>query len=233
MVTIPQPLTALTDREQRIAMSYEEFLARIDESLHAEWIAGEVVIFMPPNDRHQALVSLLNTLLTLFVRVYGLGIIRVSPYQMRATPDGPAREPDLLFVAQAHLDRVTPNRLVGPADLVIEIISDESVARERADKFYEYQAAGILEYWLIDPRLGKERIDIFRLDEQGRSCATPPGASPRPSCPASRSIPPGSGNSPPPTSCPSSSISSATSWSRPLARFAPLGMLPGEGTLGE
>jgi Uma2 family endonuclease len=168
MVTIPQPLTALTDREQRIAMSYEEFLARIDESLHAEWIAGEVVIFMPPNDRHQALVSLLDTLLTLFVRVYGLGIIRVSPYQMRATPDGPAREPDLLFVAQAHLDRVTPNRLVGPADLVIEIISDESVARERADKFYEYQAAGILEYWLIDPRLGKERIDIFRLDEQGQ-----------------------------------------------------------------
>jgi Uma2 family endonuclease len=168
MVTIPQPLTMLPDREQRIAMTYDEFLARVNDSLHAEWIAGEVVLFMPPNDRHQALVSLLDTLLTLFVRVNGLGIVRVSPYQMRATPDGSAREPDLLFVAQAHLDRVTPNRLVGPADLVIEIISDESVARDRVEKFYEYQAVGILEYWLIDPRLGKERIDIYRLDDQGK-----------------------------------------------------------------
>ncbi|MFN8538416.1 MAG: Uma2 family endonuclease [Thermomicrobiales bacterium] len=174
MVTIPQPITMLADREQRIAMTYDEFLARVNDSLHAEWIDGEVVIFMPPNDRHQALVSLLDTLLTLFVRVYGLGIVRVSPYQMRATPDGPAREPDLLFVAQAHLDRVTPNRLVGPADLVIEIISDESVARDRVEKFYEYQAVGILEYWLIDPRLGKERIDIYRLDDQGKYRAVLP-----------------------------------------------------------
>jgi Uma2 family endonuclease len=159
MVTIPQPITMLSDREQRIPMTYEEFLARINEAVHAEWIDGEVVVFMPPNDRHQALVSLLDTLLTLFVRIYGLGI---------ATPDGPSREPDLLFVAQAHLDRVTPNRLIGPADLVIEIISDESVARDRVEKFYEYQAVGILEYWLIDPRLGKERIDIYRLDDQGK-----------------------------------------------------------------
>ena len=53
-------------------------------------------------------------------------------------------------------------------DLVIEIISDESVARDRAEKFYEYQAAGILEYWLIDPRLGKERLDVYRLDEEGK-----------------------------------------------------------------
>lgn len=168
MVTIPQPITMLADREQRIAMSYEEFQALIGETIHAEWDGGEVVIFMPPSDRHQALVSLLDTLLTLFVRVYGLGIIRVSPYQMRATPDGPAREPDLLFVANANLARVTPNRLIGPADLVVEIISDESVARDRAEKFYEYEAAGILEYWLIDPRLGKERLEVFRLDGEGK-----------------------------------------------------------------
>ena len=56
MVTIPQPITALADREQRIAMTYDEFLARVSDSLHAEWINGVVVIFMPPNDRHQALV---------------------------------------------------------------------------------------------------------------------------------------------------------------------------------
>lgn len=87
---------------------------------------------------------------------------------MRATPDGPAREPDLLFVAQEHLDRLTETRLSGPADLVVEVISDESVARDRADKFYEYQAAGVTEYWIIDPRPGFERADFYVLDSTGR-----------------------------------------------------------------
>jgi len=69
---------------------------------------------------------------------------------------------------------VTTNRLVGPADLVIEIVSDESVARDRVDKFYEYEAAGIREYWLIDPRLGRERIDVYRLNAQGKYQAVLP-----------------------------------------------------------
>jgi len=29
----------------------------------------------------------------------------------------------------------------------VEVISDDSVARDRADQFYEYQTAGVQEYW--------------------------------------------------------------------------------------
>ena len=49
-------------------------------------------------------------------------------------------------MAREHLERLTEARLSGPADLVVEVVSDDSVARDRADKFYEYQAAGITEY---------------------------------------------------------------------------------------
>jgi Uma2 family endonuclease len=58
--------------------------------------------------------------------------------------------------------------LNGPADLVIEVVSDDSVARDRADKFYEYQAAGIPEYWIVDSRPGRTRADFYVLDAQGR-----------------------------------------------------------------
>jgi hypothetical protein len=54
------------------------------------------------------------------------------------------------------------------------VISDDSVARDRADKFYEYQAAGVREYWILDSRPGRERADFYVLDEKGRYRPVPP-----------------------------------------------------------
>jgi Uma2 family endonuclease len=149
-------------------MSYEEYLAWAGEDVHAEWVNGEVIVQMPPKPRHQQVVAFLLRLLGQFIELFQLGRLLPVPLEMRAIPDGPAREPDLLFVAREHLDRLTEARLSGPADLVVEVVSDDSVACDRADKFYEYQAAGIREYWIIDPRPGYERVDFFVLDDKGR-----------------------------------------------------------------
>jgi Uma2 family endonuclease len=163
-----QPTTATATPGQRLRMSYEEYLAWAGEDVHAEWVNGEVIVQMPPKQPHQLVVAFLIQLLGLFIRLSNLGRLLPAPFEMRAIPDGPAREPDLLFVAHEHLDRLTEARLSGPADLVVEVVSDDSVARDRADKFYEYQAAGIREYWIIDPRPGYERVDFFVLDDKGR-----------------------------------------------------------------
>ena len=93
-----------------------------------------------------------------------LGKILLPPFQMKLPRSG--REPDLIFVATGHLDRLKPTFLDGPADLVVEVISTESLARDRGEKFYEYEEAGIPEYWLIDPI--RERVEFYRLDAQGR-----------------------------------------------------------------
>ena len=162
--------------EQRLTMSYDEFLQWSDEDTHAEWVNGEVIVFMPPKTIHQQLVGFLHTLLSLYVRLFNLGVVIAAPFEMRARPDGPAREPDLLFIAREHLQQLTPERLVGPADLVVEVVSDSSVARDRVDKFDEYQEAGVREYWIIDPRPGKERVDLYWLTPQGRFQATLPDA---------------------------------------------------------
>lgn len=167
MVAIPQRIRMLPDREQVFRMSYEEFVTQIDESAHAEWVNGEAIVFMSPKERHQALANFLEVLITLFVDFFELGIVRDAPYEMRVDPAGPAREPDLLFIAHDHLDRVTENGLAGPADLVIEIISEESFKRDRDDKFYEYESAGIGEYWLFDPRPRRQRAEFYRLSEAG------------------------------------------------------------------
>ncbi|MBI5649008.1 MAG: Uma2 family endonuclease [Chloroflexi bacterium] len=160
--------TSDTASKKSLRMTYAEFRDWSGEDTHAEWVNGEVIEQMPPKNLHQNVVGFLYELLDLFVRIFQLGIVRVAPFEMRASPDGSAREPDILYIANEHRDRLTEERLAGPADLVIEVISDESVARDRADKFYEYELAGVREYWIIDPRPARPRADFYVLDAQMR-----------------------------------------------------------------
>jgi Uma2 family endonuclease len=71
-----------------------------------------------------------------------------------------------MFVTRDHLDQIKPTYLDGPADLVVEVISPDSVGRDRGDKFVEYEQAGIPEYWLIDP--DREQAEFYELGLDGR-----------------------------------------------------------------
>jgi Uma2 family endonuclease len=98
------------------------------------------------------LAGFLASVLRIYVENQGLGQVRSAPFQMKTGPDLPGRQPDVLFIANEHLNRLRETYLDGPADLVIEIVSPESAARDRGAKFYEYASGGIPEYWLIDPQ---------------------------------------------------------------------------------
>ena len=163
-------------RGQRIPMSYEDFLNLIDEDAHAEWVDGEAIIFLPPSARHQAILGWLGCTVALYADLFDLGMVLPAPFEMRARPGGSAREPDLLFLAREHLDRLTPQRLAGPADLLVEIISPESVRRDQVEKRREYAAAGVTEYWLVDPRPSVTPLVIYRLGEAGEYLPVAPDA---------------------------------------------------------
>ncbi len=157
----------------QLKMSYEDFLEWDNEDTLAEWVPtnnvedGEVIIFMPTKKIHQVTLQFLFRLLELFINLFNSGKIQIAPFEMKAKPDGSSREPDLLFVATKNLERLTEDRLLGPADLIIEIISKDSVSRDRNEKFQEYAAAAVPEYWIIDPRPNYQLADFFALDEAG------------------------------------------------------------------
>ena len=187
---------SLQQRPTTLRMTYDEYLAWADEHMHVEWKDGEAIIVMPPKKHHQRVVQFLSTLLGLFVGMLGTGRVGIAPFEVRLGPDGPSREPDLFFVATAGLGRWTDDRLEGGPDLAIEVISNDSVGRDRGDKFYEYQEAGVREYWIIDPRPGKERADFYILDAANRfqpCCRTPKASFTRWSCQALPSVSIGSG----------------------------------------
>ena len=145
-------------------MTYEEFLDWADEDRLAEWVDGQVIMASPANPKHQLLVLFLAKILSTYVDFQRLGVVFIPPLQMKL-PKSSGREPDVAFVAQAHLDRVTQTHLDGPADLVVEVISPDSVKRDRETKFGEYQQGGIPEYWILDPN--EEQVDFYQLDAQG------------------------------------------------------------------
>jgi Uma2 family endonuclease len=132
-------------------ITYEEFLAWADEDTRAEWVNGEVIVLTPASNRHQDLADFLTALLRFFVEAHRLGIVRSAPFQMKTGPELPGREPDVLFVSREYFDRIKNTCIDGPADLVVEIISPDSRARDRGEKFYEYEQGGVREYWLLDP----------------------------------------------------------------------------------
>src|SRR5206468_2139849 len=93
----------------------------------------------------------LESILRFYVQENDLGMVMRSPFAMKLEEQKRGREPDILFVKKDRVDLITKTYLDGPADLAIEIVSPESIVRDRAEKFVEYEAAGIKEFGLIDP----------------------------------------------------------------------------------
>lgn len=143
-------------------LTYEEFLEWYADT-HAEWVDGEIIMGQPPSYEHQDDSDFLTALLRFYVEARKAGKIISAPFQMRLESLNVAREPDLMFVAKENLERIQPNFLAGPADMVIEIVSPESVGRDRGEKYVEYETAGVREYWLLDPR--RKQAEFYFLND--------------------------------------------------------------------
>lgn len=155
-------------RGEWFPMTYEEFLAWAPDGMRTEWRDGEGIVYVTASDRHQALVLFASSLLDVFSRVFDLGRIGIAPYAMELRPGGPHREPDVMFVATAHLDRWTPQRLKGPADLAFEFLSEDTAREDRERKREEFAALGVPEYVMADSRPRRYDFEYLRRDESGR-----------------------------------------------------------------
>jgi Uma2 family endonuclease len=152
-------------------MTEAEFVEWCDEETHAEWVDGELIVLAPENSRHNFALGFLLHLFEGFVVHHDLGRVLFEKVQIRLAKIRRRREPDLIFVAKSRLDIVKTNHIEGAPDLVIEVVSPDSVSRDYRDKFNDYQAAGVREYWIVD--LLAERVEAYTLNRQRRFVLIP------------------------------------------------------------
>ena len=135
------PETELT-AEQFEAWAFKQELIR------CEWVEGRIIVMAPVSNWHNDLSRWLIVLFSHFVDERDLGVTR---YDVFFRMPGKRRMPDIFVVKKENLARLTPNALDGPANLAIEIVSPDSGPRDWREKYLEYEAAGVGEYWVIDP----------------------------------------------------------------------------------
>jgi len=152
-------------------VTFEDYLEHYAYD-YCEWVDGTVIQLFPAGKSHNALIAYLAFLFQIYFEWKPIGevIILLFPMKLRVINRG--RMPDLIVCINDNPHPSTATFIDGPADICVEVISPESVGRDRGKKFDEYERGGVPEYWLIDPLRKEARF--YRLDISGHYQAHDP-----------------------------------------------------------
>lgn len=145
-------------------MTYQEFRQlEFDENdpFLYELINGELVKKSAPNPRHQKILAILFNKIFNFVTEKNIGQALCAPVDV-FLDDYNAPQPDIVFVKQERIEIIDwEEGILGRPDMVIEIMSPNSVKRDRFDKKDLYEQFAVPEYWIVDPQ--NMTIEIYKL----------------------------------------------------------------------
>jgi Uma2 family endonuclease len=151
--------------------TFDDFCQRVTDGQKADLIDGVIYMASPDNWDNGLFFNWFSTILAGYVSERELGAIvgsRVAFY----LDEFNSPEPDLAFVQTLRLKLATKVEFNGPPDAAIEIVSPDSVRRDYDEKRELYRAAGVREYWIIDPI--KYQVTMLRLGSRRRFREVPP-----------------------------------------------------------
>ncbi len=132
------------------AATIADLHAMPDDGQRHELIDGEIIVTASPSWVHQQAVGNLHLLLRAWVDPRSLGQVALSPIDI-VLSETTVVQPDLLFVSNANLSKLSQGRYRGTPDLAVEVISPSNQNYDAVTKMFRYAQAGIPEYWLVDP----------------------------------------------------------------------------------
>ena len=159
MSTVVEALPPAVPQTRRL-YTYAELVAEMPETTqpHELW-DGELIMAPAPFFEHQKTVLRFYRRLDDWVSARDLGEVVTAPIDMVLSPHR-AVQPDVAFIAKDRL-AIIQRVIMGPADLVAEVVSLGGRSRDRIEKRDLYEQHGVKEYWIIDPE--PETVEVLAL----------------------------------------------------------------------
>lgn len=145
-------LHAMPDVRERLdayRLSFDDWLRLPDQDGLCEVIDGELFVTPAPSVGHQWAVSRLALFLARYLEETGSGMLFQAPTALRLGDD--TVQPDLMAIAPEDLPRIGGAAIGEVPRLVVEALSPGTARRDLGVKKEGYAAAGVPEYWIVDP----------------------------------------------------------------------------------
>lgn len=141
--------------------TYEDYLKTPDDKRY-ELINGELLMTPSPVPHHQRISGKLEFMLRRFVTEKNLGEVLDAPCDVYLDNENVV-QPDILFISRDRLGIIGEKNIQGAPDVVIEIISENSVYRDMVQKKKLYARFGVKEYWIVIP--DEKEIEVYILKD--------------------------------------------------------------------
>lgn len=142
--------------------TYTEYAAIPEDGQRYEVVRGILYMAPSPSWEHQEIVLEIASYLRSFVKEAGLGKVGVAPLDVELGL-GTIVQPDVFVVLNRHLDSITPSRVIGAPDLVVEVSSPSTARHDLHEKLEAYAAAGVPEYWVVNP--DARMLEVLALEQ--------------------------------------------------------------------
>jgi len=144
----------------RTLLGYREYCCFPNDGRRHEIIDGDHYVTPAPSTTHQTVSKRLQYQLYTQIELAGLGLVFNAPCDVQLT-DHDIVQPDLIVVLKERARMITPTKINGVPDLVVEILSASMASHDTELKKQLYERTGVGEYWIADPE--NQKLDRYRL----------------------------------------------------------------------
>lgn len=129
---------------------YEAYAAIPDDGRRHEIIGGDHFVNPAPSLYHQEVSRHIQFQLYTEIELMELGVVINAPVDVQLS-DHDIVQPDLVIVTHQRSHILTPIKVKGIPDLLIEILSPSNPNHDLKTKRRLYECVGIPEYWIVSP----------------------------------------------------------------------------------
>ena len=142
-------------------LGYAEYVCYPNDGKRHEIIDGDHYMNPAPSTYHQSVSARLFYQLFDAVENQGLGRVFSAPTDVQLT-DFDIVQPDIVVILKESERKITPAKIKGVPNLVVEILSPSTESNDLVLKKELYQRAGVSEYWVVDTE--DQSLQQFALD---------------------------------------------------------------------